>query len=344
MPITATSDISYRTAGYIAKELLKRASPLMIVSKFGQPKPIPKNASKTIDFRGYMHLPNQPKVLTEGVTPASSKPTYRQVTAMLDQYGDWIEITDVLADTHEDPLIPEFTDILGQQSAIMLERVITANLMSGTNVLFSGATSGGVQATARAGVNQPLTLTIQRRALRTLKRQDAQQITSVIAATPGFNTTPIPPCFVAVGHTDLEADIRNLPGFVPTEKYSSYKPMEGEIGSVEGVRYLLTNLMDPWRDAGAAALAAGPKTESTTGTVSDVYPILFLAKDAFGVTPFAKARQGGSPVAPMVLNPNVARGNDPLGQRGSIGWKAYMASEILYDFYMVRAEVAVTKL
>lgn len=75
------------------------------------------------------------------MTPASSKPTYRDVITEINQYGDWIELTDVLADTHEDPLIPEFTDILGEQSAIMLERVIAGVLLAGTNVHFSGNTA-----------------------------------------------------------------------------------------------------------------------------------------------------------------------------------------------------------
>lgn len=66
MPMTTTGDISLRTAGYISKKLLERAQPLLCLSRFGQPKPLPKNVGKTMKFRGYEHLPNQPKALTEG--------------------------------------------------------------------------------------------------------------------------------------------------------------------------------------------------------------------------------------------------------------------------------------
>ena len=45
----------------------------------------------------------------------------------------------------------------------------------------------------------------------------------------------------------------------------------------------------------------------------------------------------------MVLNPNVQYGGDPLGQRGSISWKAYRTAVILYDFWMCRVEVAAGK-
>ena len=343
MPMTTSGDISLRTAGYISKKLLERAQPLLCLSRFGQAKPLPRNVGRSMKFRGYEHLQNQPKPLTEGVTPSASKPTYRDVEASIKQFGDWIGLTDVLADTHEDPLIPEFTDILGEQSAIMLERIIAGVLLGGTNVHFAGRDAAGVIATGRDGVNQPLTLAVQRRVMRGLRRQNAQRITSVVSASPNFNTSPIPPSFIAVAHTDLEQDIREMPGFVPTEKYGSYKPLDGEVGSVEGVRYMLATLLDPWQDAGAAPLA-GTVVESNEGACADVYPVLFFGKNAYGTIPFAKnGRNGASPVTPMVLNPNVPRGGDPLAQRGSIGWKAYQSAVILYDMYMARVECAATK-
>lgn len=340
---TTTGDISYRTAGYVVGELLKRAQPLIVLSRFGQQKPIPRNHGNEIKFRGYLPLDNNPKALVEGVTPAASRPAFRDVVSRLEQYGDYIEITDVLSDTIEDPIWVEFSDMLGEQAAIMLERVVINKLLAGTNVFFAGST-GGVQAAARNGVNEPLSLTMQRRVTRALKRQEARPITSVVTASAGFSTSPIGPAYIAVCHTDVEADIRNLPGFVPVEKYASYRPLEGEVGSVENVRYLTTNLMEPWPDAGAAP-AAGTDVESSAGACADVYPILFLGKNAFGVTPFAAPQKGGAvPVNVMALNPNTPRGGDPLGQRGSLGWKAYRTSEILYDLWMARCEVAVSRL
>lgn len=340
---TKTGDISFRTSGYVSGELLKRAQPRLIISRLGQNKPIPKNSSKTIKFRGYEPLDNDPKPLTEGVTPESSKPRFRDVTSELVQYGDYIEITDVLHDTHEDPLWAEFTDILGEQAGIMLERVVIQKLLAGTNAFFSGSTSN-VAATQRDKVNLPLSLSLQRRVTRALKRQLAMPITSVVKASPNFNTMPVAPAFIAVCHPDCESDIRALPGFTPVEQYGSYTPMEGEIGKCEDVRYLATTLLEPFEDAGAAPEDT-VKVESKSGSVADVYPILYFGKDAFGVTPFAAdSRSKSAPVNVMALNPNTPRGGDPLGQRGSLGWKAYRTAEILYDMWMARVEVAVTKL
>ena len=79
---------------------------------------------------------------------------------------------------------------------------------------------------------------------------------------------------------------------------------------------------------------------STTGTLADVYPVLFLSPNAFGVVPL----KGGSAMTPMVLNPNVVRGGDPLAQRGSMGWKTYFTAVILNQSWIGRAECAAVEL
>jgi len=110
-------------------------------------------------------------------------------------------------------------------------------------------------------------------------------------------------------------------------------PYESEIGKVEDVRYLTSTVFTPWEDAGGAK----GTMISTTGTSADVYPVLFLARDAYGLIPL----KGRSSITPSVVNPSPSE-SDPLGQRGHIGWKSYSATVILNDAYMVRLECGVT--
>lgn len=49
-PMTTTGDISYRTAGYFSKQLLERSQPLLVLDKFGQPKPLPAHSTRTINW------------------------------------------------------------------------------------------------------------------------------------------------------------------------------------------------------------------------------------------------------------------------------------------------------
>ena len=51
--------------------------------------------------------------------------------------------------------------------------------------------------------------------------------------------------------------------------------------------------------------------------------------------------KGHSSMTPMVVNPKPAAG-DPLGQRGTVGWKLWTATVILQEAFMVRLEVGAT--
>ena len=51
MATTTYGDISQRTAAYAAVEMLSHAEPILVLSKFGQSKPLPKNKADNVKFR-----------------------------------------------------------------------------------------------------------------------------------------------------------------------------------------------------------------------------------------------------------------------------------------------------
>lgn len=326
MGTTTYGDISPRTAAFAAKELLKRGLPYLVIEKFGQAKTLPANNSKTIKFRRYSALPTTPAALTEGVTPAASSLTYTDLTATLVQYGDRVVITDVIEDTHEDPVLAEATEVLGEQAAQMIEKVRFGVIKAGTNVLYA---NGG----ARNAVNTVVTLTLLRKAVRTLKRQNARFITSVVKSTPSYGTEAVAPGFVALVHPDCAMDIRGLTGFVPAEKYGSMTPWENELGKVEELRFVESTIFEPFADAGGAKGAM----LSTGGANADVYPIIVVAKDAYGIV----ALKGAYAITPMVVNAKPSD-SDPMAQRTHVSWKTMQTAVILNDAWMVRLEVAAT--
>ena len=323
---TVYGDISPRTAAYAEKELLKRGLPFLVLEKFGQAKPLPENSTKVMKFRRYNALPNTPQALTEGVTPTGQNLTVTDVTATLTQYGDRVTITDVILDTHEDQTLNEAVSLLGEQAAQMIEKMRFGVLKAGTNVLYANGS-------ARNAVNTAITITLQRRAVRALKRQNARFITSIVRSTPSYGTENVAPGFVALIHPDLEADVRGLTGFVPAEKYGSMTPWENELGKCEDVRYVSSTIFEAWADAGGAK----GTMLSTTGTSADVYPVLFVARDAYAII----ALKGMFALTPMVVNPKPSD-SDPMAQRGHVAWKAMQTCVILNDAWMVRAEVAAT--
>lgn len=326
MATTAYGDISPRTAAYAAKELLKRGLPFLVIEKFGQAKTLPANNSKTIKFRRYNALSNTPAALSEGVTPGSTQLTFTDVTATLVQYGDRVVLTDVIEDTHEDPVLKEAVELLGEQAAQMIEKMRYGVIKAGTNVLYANGSQ-------RTDVNTVLTLALQRRAVRALKRQNARPITSVVKSTPAWGTETVAPGFVALVSPDLAGDVRNLTGFVPAEKYGSMTPWENELGKCEEVRYVESTIFEPFADGGGAK----GSMLSTTGTNADVYPVLFLGRDAYGIV----ALKGVFAITPMVVNAKPSD-SDPMAQRTHASWKTMQTAVILNDAWMLRVEVAAT--
>lgn len=327
---TAYGDISPRTAAHASKELLKRANPLLVIERFLQTKPLPANATKSMTFRRYTALALATTPLTEGVTPSGQKLSKIDITVTTQQYGDFVELTDVIDDTHEDPVLKETMALCGEQAANTIETLRFGVIKAGTNVLWANGT-------ARTDVNTALTLNMQRKATNLLKRQNANRITSVVSASPKYATEPLAPAYIGLCHVDMESTIRGLSGYLPVEKYGDHMTaLPGEIGKVEDVRYIATTVFGPWADAG------GDKGTmiSTTGTKADVYPIIYLGRDAAACVPL----KGKESVVPMVLNPNQPRGGDPMGQRGSVAWKTWHAAVILNDFWMIRVECAAASL
>lgn len=323
-------DISPRTAGKACKIFLERATPLILIQNFAQGRPLEKNNTKTIIFRRYNSLAPATTPLTEGVTPAGKVGTKTDVSVTLNQYGDFVELTDVIADTHEDPVLREYMGITGEQAAETVEIVNYGVIKGGTSVFYA---NGG----ARNEVNTPLSLEVQRRALRGILAMNGKRHTQFLKGSPDFETRPVGPCFIGLCHTDCSSAIRDMKGFVPVEKYGNQDPLPGEIGAVEEVRYCASSLYVPFDDAGAAKAGSGTEMISTSGTNADVYPVIYLAKDAIGVVPL----KGKKAIVPVVLNPNVPRGGDQLGQRGSVGWKTMYNAVILNDAWMARAECCV---
>jgi N4-gp56 family major capsid protein len=334
-------DISPRTAAYVMKDLLTRAMPYMVIEKFGQSFPIPTNNTQTAKFRRYFlqgatgsagsgsgayFVPLALTPLVEGVTPAGNRLATQDYTVKLNQYGDYVTITDVVQDTHEDPVLREATTIMAEQAAMTIETIRFNILKAGTNVFYA---NGG----ARNAVNTAISLTLQRQITTSMLRQNAKMITQVVKSTPDYRTEPVEGAFIALCHPDLETDIRSMTGYINPKQYGTTTPYENEVGSVERVRYLTSTIFAPFADAGGAKGAM----RSTSGTNADVYPVLFLARDAFGIVPL----KGKDSLTPMVVNPKPSAG-DPLGQRGTVGWKAWQSAVILQDAFMVRAEVAAT--
>lgn len=135
--VTDPDALSAEMKTFYDKTLITLAGANLVHEQFGQKRPIPKNGGKTIEFRKFSKLPKAMKAITEGVTPSGNKFSVSNISCTVDQYGDYIEQTDMLELTAIDNTIVEATKELASQAGLTLDTVVRNELIGGTNVMYA---------------------------------------------------------------------------------------------------------------------------------------------------------------------------------------------------------------
>lgn len=183
------NDLSPEMKTYYEKRLLDNAEPNLVHSQFADKYPIPKNGGKTIEFRKYSPLAKATTPITEGVTPNGNKLNVTAITATIAQYGDWIQLSDLLDLTAIDNNVLQATKLLGSQAGRTLDTVSREVLAGGTNVMYAPKVAeGGVETEvkSRAGLDATAKINVDLiyKAARALKSMNANK--SATALWPSF--------------------------------------------------------------------------------------------------------------------------------------------------------------
>lgn len=243
----------------------------------------------------------------EGITSTPDSIVPQDVQVVIQQYDCLYGYTDKTYDLYEDDIPKAMTEQIGERVSLVNEMIVYGALRSCTNVYYGGT------GTSIATVNGGPTLGLVRRITKNLKANHGKMVTKILAASGNFDTSAVAAGYFVYCHTNLDPDIRDLPGFVPVEKYASGKPMPGEIGKVETFRFITTPDLPELQDAGAAIGSTDLYT--TSGTSIDVYPIIVTAADAWSQV----AVRGLDGLNPTFLPPGQKDKSDPHGQRGYAG-------------------------
>ncbi len=227
--VTTDTGLSDEMKTYYSDYLIDLAEPYLVHDQFGQKQPIPQNKGKTIEFRKYSPLPKALTPLTEGVTPSGQKLTMSVITATVAQYGGYVELSDMLIMTAIDNNQTQAVKLLAGQAGRTLDTITREVLAGGTNVQYAeGAHS--TRATLVSGEatgNDYMTVDCVRKAVRYLKVMNAQKINGD---------------FVGIIHPDVSYDLMSDPKWVNVKTYSDPGGIyEGEIGKIEGVRFVETS-------------------------------------------------------------------------------------------------------
>ena len=318
---TTSADLAPENKTFWDRALIVLTGPELVHDQFAQQRDIPAGGGKTIEFRQFDPLPEISTPLVEGVTPDGQSLSVSASTATVSQYGGYVTTSDVLDMTALDPVVNEATKLIARQAGETLDTITRDVINAGTNVMYAlGKTSGvpnaappasrSAVAYVDADTNHNLTVEDIKRAVRTLKRQNAPKIRGD---------------YVAIIHPDVAFDLMRDPEWLAPKQYVDTQDLyAGEIGKLYGVRFVENT-------------RAKTFTVGTGSSAKTVYSTLIIGDDAYGTT---KVAGGG---LQHIVKPLGSGGtSDPLDQRSTVGWKATKAAKILVQQYMVRIESSAT--
>lgn len=327
------------------REMLKKADPIKVLTTFGVQKEQPTNKTDTIVYRrplpldaaanGAPVVDQTQYLLQEGTTPTARTINYQDVSVTLQQYGVLMKLSSKTELTYEDDVPADMTKLVGEHMGTLEEMISYGVVRGGTNVVFANGT-------ARSAVNTAISLNKLRQVVRIIENAHGKRVTEKLSAGPNFGTSPVHAAFLVFIHTDLSADVRNIPGFTPVVEYGQMRVVhEREIGAVEEFRFVTSPYFRPFLQAGGS-ITAGTflSNGGTVGTTADVYPVMVVAQEAWGQV----ALKGQGAIDVTYLPARQKTHANPLGQFGYVGATFWKNAIRLNENWLVRLEVAASGL
>jgi len=290
------------------KKLIAREIPNMIHQVPAVRRTMPRNGGKTMRMRRYNPLPSALAPLGDtGVHPPAVDVTALDIDATIQFYGQYIVVNEQVTLTAQDPVLNEFTSLLGVSLRKTEDELTRDMLVSGAGFINCANGGNGDNPTeiAREDVNI---------VTRTLLSNDAHTILDNIEGSPNYGSSPVRDSFFAMCSTELTSDLDVVPTFVSKNNYGSDpQGLPSEWGTIGNVRFLISSI--------------GSVTKNASALNAHVYNIPTVGMEAYTVI-----EQDGYSTK-FVYIPPVFSG--PLALNSSVGWKMAFAAAITNDAWIV---------
>lgn len=325
--------------------------------------------------KGVIQQNNNGVRLLEGQLSGNKiSPRFSTLTAKIETFGRTIDYTDDLELFGDKGMIAWYHYQCGAAQAQDREDCIQLDLLATPNVLYSGVATS--KATLGAGIGEGAKDTITgRNALEDsyainysliqkikdkLRRYRVPPHKSIIAGSVKVGTKPIAPSYVAIVGPEIAHNIENVYRFItsanikyaliPVEQYANpSERMDGEIGAINGIRFVYSEQMMVDRASGALVKTAtddGKGDAEYTGSLIysenktgekrfDVFPMLIVGEDGFATINLT----GGNNVQFFQKRPGQVDSVDNYGAYGFYSYKFRYAGIILRPERVLRVNV-----
>lgn len=325
--ITTSTVIPPAVQSYYDRKTLMRALPFLAFDKVAQRRSLKQRSGNTVVFRRFESLPLALAPLNEGSPPTGKQLSKTDITVTVQQWGDFVTLTDFGRATVENDLLNEASDLLGEQSGQSLDALLRDVASAGTTVFYGGAQSARANLTT---VTHKIDTAVIDRTIRFLLEQNAKMFTEMISASTKVSTFPIRPAFWGITHPDVVFSLQELPGWISVEEYASDgQVMPGEVGAYKNVRFMQSTQGKTFPGGGGTASG----DVKSTGGNADVFVTHIFGKEAIATVPM-----DGMSLENIIKPLGSAGVADPLNQLCTSGWKHTGARKILNDNFMARIE------
>lgn len=246
---------------FIAAQLLKRVHRDVIVYPMARHEKLPNRFSTTFQFTRFEKLPLPDTALSEGVTPSAGElMTISTVQATMNQWGDYVTLTDVATITAKHPALEQAVILLSEQARELIDRECINLLLSNANVNYPGVSSR-----ANITTSTYITTGVIKTATAALRRQGAHPISGRL--------------YQGLMDPSIEMDLLGESTFVTAAQYSNIMAlMNGEAGTWMGVRWVVSNII-PTLQANSNVTCVSSATAGSL-TASNSYYLQVVQRDA----------------------------------------------------------------
>ncbi len=258
---------------YIQKKTLPLVQRLLVVYAFGEKLRLPPGFGVTYTASRYNRIPLPFQPLSEAVPPAGQQMVLEQVSAVAQQWGDTVTVSDVAELTPIHPLFKKAIELVAMQQAETVERNTFNALMATTQINYVN-TRGSRAALLAGDVLNVHEVNRMIGALRTIGAWeymgDNEEDVKVTAGKPSLasNSPKGFRHYVSVMHTNVEQDMRE--DTIVTAAWSRSdvnKLYNNELGEFSGARFCRSNMVPSFTGiaapVGATPGAAGQLNDGT---------------------------------------------------------------------------------
>jgi N4-gp56 family major capsid protein len=286
-----------------------------------------KQTGKIAEFHTINLLPvdTATVALQEGVTPQGMIGQIGMRQCAMNNYGAFMQFTDELSDYSLDNLVDEYVPIMGIHAADTLERVISNTMAALPSIRYAN------QKTATNLITTTDTLTpdeVLRMVNRFIALKAPVKTTGVNEleiieggkAKTGYYLFVAPEVFGTLQlHPDLKAYTQNNPNAKSLEDNEPYLRLHG-------VEIRVNDFLPVLTGAGQSGIT--------------VYENFFLSRAAMCRMKLTGKGSQRSFFDIMQTALGSSGSEDPLGQRGTIGWKGWQAFLVKYPQWILRYQCA----